>query len=56
MALVTAAAVGEKTDQIRSAFNAVYANNGIVKSRVNEQIRLLKQRERGIKEYPSLFT
>jgi hypothetical protein len=34
MALVTAAAVGEKTDQIRSAFNAVLLQNDIVMERV----------------------
>ena len=46
MALVTAAAVGEKTDQIRSAFNAVLLQNGIVMERVRNQVELLKQKEK----------
>lgn len=45
MALVTAAAVGEKTDQIRNVFDTIQANSGIVMNQVNEQIRLLKERE-----------
>ena len=52
MALVTAAAVGRKTDQIRSAFNAVLNEGSAVRSRVQSQIDLLKARE---KEFLSLF-
>lgn len=60
MALVTAAAVGEKTDQIRSAFNAVLLQNSIVIGRARNQVDLLKTREKafldmfGVKTFEDL--